>query len=443
MMPIIRTEIPGPRSRELARRLRQVESPNVTFVSEEFPIFWESASGTTVTDVDSNTYLDLSAAFGVAAVGHSNPRVVEAVKRQASRLMHSMGDVHPSALKVELAEKLAALAPGDLSQTIFGSSGAEAIEAALKTAVMHTGKPGVLAFEGAYHGLTYGALCVTYRQDFRASFQKQLGRFVTHLPYASCFHCPYGKTFPSCHFHCLGPVEEKLATEHDPPIGAVLVEPIQGRGGMIVPPPGWFTELKAICHKHNVLLIADEIFTGFGRTGRWFMSEVSPDILCLGKAMAGGFPISACIASKEIMASWGESRGEAIHTSTFLGSPLGCAAALATIAEIEEKGLVARSEGAGAYLKRKLREMQTRHPAIGDVRGRGLMVGIELVNSKGQPDRGKAGQVMIQALKRGIIILPAGPYGEVLEFVPPLIITEEEIDFASEVLENCLKATKK
>ncbi|MCC6446626.1 MAG: aspartate aminotransferase family protein [Armatimonadetes bacterium] len=422
--PCILTEIPGPKSRSLARRLRRAESPNITFVSQEFPIFWESASGMFVTDADGNTFLDMTAAFGVSAAGHSNPRVVEAVCKQAARLMHGMGDIHPPTVKVELAEKLAALSPGNLSHVIFGSSGAEAVEAALKTAMLYTGRPGVLAFEGGYHGLTYGALQTTHREDFKAPFCPQLGRFTVHAPYEASFHD-------------LSLIEQAIA-QADPPIGAVLVEPIQGRGGILVPPEGWFTALKDLCACRNILLIADEIFTGFGRTGRWFASETPPDIICLGKAMTGGFPISACIAPEEIMSAWGESQGEAVHTSTFIGNPLGCAAALAALSEIEDRNLVARSEQAGCYFKARLEALQLSHPAIREVRGRGLMLGMELRPEKEGGCR--ASRLMIEALRRGLIVLPAGPNDQVLELVPPLIISGEEIDFAVESLGDCLQA---
>ncbi|HOJ21113.1 MAG TPA: aspartate aminotransferase family protein [Armatimonadota bacterium] len=432
MLPELRTEVPGPRSREMSRELRRWESPNITYVSPDFPIFWESASDCLVTDVDGNTFLDLSAGFGAAAVGHANPRVVTAIQAQASRLPHGMGDVHPPAVKVELLRALARVCPGRLEQAILGSSGGESIEAALKTAAVATGRAGVIAFEGAYHGLTYGALAATGRDDFRRPFREQLGRFVRHLPY------PVDATEAA---RVLEQVAEWLRCPPPdlPPVGAVLVEPIQGRGGIRIPPSGWLSDLLALCHERGALLIADEIFTGFGRTGTWFASEVVPDILCVGKAMTGGFPISACVSTPEIMATWGESQGEALHTSTFLGNPLGCAAALAAIAEIEKRGLVERCRQLGEWLRPRLEALCERHALVAEARGRGLMWGLELRDASGTPATHAAARVVVEALRRGVILLPAGPDGNVLELVPPYTITEQQLQHALDVLDACLK----
>ncbi len=431
MFPEIRTEIPGPRSRALAGELRRWENPNITFVSPEFPVFWESASDCLVTDADGNVFLDLTSGFGAAAVGHGNARVVSAIREQAGRLIHGMGDVHPPVLKVDLLRTLARLCPGRLGQAILGSSGAESVEAALKTAVMATGHAGVIAFEGGYHGLTYGALDANGRADFRVPFREQLGGFTQHAGYPRT---------PGEAARVLEQIEAWLAQPPAgiPPVGAVLVEPIQGRGGIVLPPEGWFADLLSLCHRQGALLIADEIFTGFGRTGRWFASEAPPDILCIGKAMGGGFPISACVSTPEIMATWGESQGEALHTSTFLGNPLGCAASLAALAEIEERGLVERAAALGEWLRPRLYALRSRRPAIAEVRGRGLMWGLDLRDAAGRPDGALAGRVMIEALRRGVILLPAAPDGNVLELVPPYTITEAQLEFALAVVEECL-----
>jgi 4-aminobutyrate aminotransferase / (S)-3-amino-2-methylpropionate transaminase / 5-aminovalerate transaminase len=366
--------------------------------------------------VDGNRYLDLTAAFGVAAVGHTNPRVAAAIAEQSQRLIHGMGDVHPTAVKVDLARKIAERTPGDLTGCILGQNGGDAVEAALKTARLATGKSGVLAFRNGYHGLTYGALAVTAREDFKEPFAGQVPTFARHVPYGD-----------------LGFVAQAFREHAD--LGAVIVEPIQGRGGIIEPPSGWLLGLRELCDRYGVLLIADEIFTGWGRTGDWFACDhegVVPDIMCIGKAMSGGFPISACVARPHIMAAWGESTGEALHTSTFLGNPLGCAAALAAIGEMEDKNLPERARTVGAYFKERLRELQARHPdAIIEVRGRGLMLGIRL------DSRERALALMYDLLQRGLIVLPAGP-GDVLEFVPPLIIETEQIDWAVQQLDAAL-----
>ena len=416
LFPRLVTPVPGPRSRELARRLRRVESPNVTYLAPDFPVFWEEAKGCLVTDVDGNRFLDVTAAFGVASVGHSHPRVVAAVRAQAEKLLHGMGDVHPSEVKVRLCERVAELVPLPHPQVILGQNGGDAVEAALKTAMLATGRPGVLAFEGGYHGLTYGALDVTARADFRTPFQPQLGGFTRHLPYG----CP------------LEHVRAHL-TDHTP--GAVLAEPIQGRGGIVVPPPGWLRGLREVCSETNTLLILDEIFTGWGRTGDWFACDhekVIPDILCVGKAMGGGLPISACVASTDLMASWGESTGEALHTSTFLGNPVACAAALAALDVLEEEDLPGRALQRGAVFAGGLHALQSEFPEqIAGVRGRGLMLGLEFVSPS------LALPLVPVALRAGLILLPAGD-GRVLEFVPPLVIEEEQIAWCLAVLQRLL-----
>ncbi len=416
-LPKIVTEIPGPRSRALASDLRRVESPNVTFLAPDFPVFWDRAEGCLVTDADGNRFLDVTSAFGVASVGHSHPRVVAAIHVQADKLTHGMGDVHPSEVKVRFCERVASLVPISDAQLILGQNGGDAVEAALKTAVLATGRPGVLAFHGGYHGLTYGALDATARADFRAPFQSQLGGFTRHLP--------YGCSLETVAAHL---------KSHQP--GAVLAEPIQGRGGIVVPPSGWLPGLRELCTATNTLLIFDEIFTGWGRTGEWFACQaegVVPDVLCVGKAMGGGLPLSACAASKTLMAVWGESTGEALHTSTFLGNPLACAAGLAALSVLQDERLPQRAAEIGQLFAGGLRDLQASFPdKIKDVRGRGLMLGIELASPQ------MALPLVPAALRRGLILLPAGD-GRVLEFVPPLIITEEQIAWCLEVMRGMLE----
>ncbi len=396
-LPLLRTPIPGPRSRALARQLHRYESRNITLVTEHWPVFWHRAAGANVWDVDGNRYLDLTAAFGVASVGHTNPRVVAAVQKQSRLLLHAMGDVHPNELKLKLARELCKLTFDSPSRVVFGNSGAEAVEIALKTAAIHTKRPGVIAFTGAYHGLTYGALAATSRADFRAPFARQLGRFVTHIPF--------------------GTLPRSIAG-----VGAVIVEPIQGRGGIIVPPDGFLPALRKYCDRHKLVLIFDEIYTGFCRTGRWFACEhwkVTPDLICVGKGMTGGFPMSACVGLAKVMDSWPESKGEAIHTSTFLGNPLGCAAALAAIAEMKRLKLDERSEKLGRYLKSKL-------PA----HGKGLMLGLLVKN---------APKLCERLLRVGILALPEGDRGEVLGITPPLTISRRQLDHAIRVIHELIR----
>lgn len=427
-------EPPGPRSRALASDLREVESRNITFVSDDFPVFFEAGAGANLKDVDGNVYVDLSGAFAVSAAGHSDPTIAAAVADQAARLMHGMGDVHPNALKVDLARELCALTPGDgPKRVIFSSSGAEAVESALKTAAIATGKPGVLCFTGAYHGLTYGALEVTDRGLFRQPFLRQLGGFSTRVAYAYCHRCPIGKRYPECAVECLRLVEHALDGPDGGDIGSVILEPVQARGGDVGPPDEWLQRLRSICDRRGLLLIADEIYTGFGRTGAWFACEhagIVPDLICVGKGMSSGFPISACVGKADVLDRWPASAGEAIHTSTFLGNPMGCAAALASIRKLRDERLVERAAQLGDMLAAELEGMRGRSKGrIADVRGRGLMWGLECVDERGEPDGTLAGEIVVRALRRGIVMLSAGPAGNVLQLAPPLVITEEQLRF--------------
>lgn len=410
--------VPGPRSRALAERLRQVECRQITFLTPDYPVFWESAKGCLVTDVDGNTLLDATSSFGVLGVGHGHARIVAAIREQSERLIHGMGDVHPSEVKVRLLEKIAAHSPIADTQAILGSNGSDSVEAAIKTAYLATGKPGVLAFEGGYHGLSYGALDLTARPFFRDPFAGQRGHFTTHLPYG-----------------CGLDLIRRALREGG--FGAVIAEPIQGRGGIQLPPAGWLADLRAVCDQEQVLLILDEIFTGWGRTGAWFACEhegVVPDLICAGKAMGGGMPISACLGSRDLfLRAWGESRGEARHTLTFLGHPLSCAAAVAAIGVLEDEGLVARSAEVGKRLLASLQSLARTHESvIKDARGRGLMLGLEFHRSA------DVWAAVLWALKRGLIVLPAGDSGQVLEIVPPYVIAQEQVEWLLSRLDECL-----
>jgi 4-aminobutyrate aminotransferase len=438
--PRMRVAAPGPVSRALARRLAAVESRNITRITEQGPIFWSAAWGANVVDADGNVYVDLTAGFAVAAAGHANARVAAAVAQQVGRLAHGLGDVQPPDVKVALLERLAALAPGDLGVTILASAGAEAVESALKTALLATGRPGVLAFTGAYHGLTYGALACTWREEFRVPFAGQLYGGVRFAPYPYTYRWPGTGDVVAASLaavrRILDESEQSLA-----PIGCVLVEPVQGRGGIVVPPAGFLAGLREICDARRLVLVFDEIYCGLGRTGRWFACEhedVVPDILLVGKALTGALPLSAAIGTPRVMAAWPPSAGEAIHTSTFLGNPVSCAAALAQLAEIEERGLVARAAQLGEHLRQRLDAWGGRFPVVGEVRGRGLMQGVELVGPG--PARPPAGALALRladaALRRGVLLLTEGPHANVLAFTPPLVIGEAQLDLALDVLEE-------
>jgi 4-aminobutyrate aminotransferase/(S)-3-amino-2-methylpropionate transaminase len=418
LLPEIVTEVPGPRSRELAKRLADVESRNVTCLDPDAPIFWERASGANVVDVDGNRYVDLGAGFGVANVGHAHPRVVSAVQEQAEALLHGMGDVHPSALKVRLLEALAARFPGGGPvRTVLASSGSDAVETALKTVMIATGRAGVVAFEGGYHGLSLGALDATARVGFREPFRAR-------LPGATVF-ARYGDAEDA----------ERAAARCMEPVGAVLVEPIQGRGGERVPPEGFLRALRALCDRRGWLLILDEVYTGFGRTGRWFACEheaVVPDLLCLGKGLASGMPLSACMGRAEVMDAWPTSSGEALHTQTYLGHPPSCAAALASLAVLEEEGLVERAARLGEQALAILRAGSAGRDAVREVRGRGLMIGIACDGAE------RAARVTRRCLETGVILLPSGDDGSVLSITPPIVIGERALHFALDVVLGCL-----
>ena len=426
--------IPGPRSRALARRLQRVESRNVTFVSPEFPIFWQSGRGVSIQDVDGNTYLDLSSAFGVSSLGYSAPEVHRALLHQAKKLWHGMGDVHPNAVKVELLEELARVAPGDLSVSILSSSGSEAVESALKTARLQTGKPGVIVFDGAYHGLTYGTLPLTDRPEFQTPFQDQLSSRAVRLPFPDEKR---GLTSDKA----LAQLDAFFATDAAADIGAILIEPVQGRGGIRVADARFLQGLRQRADRSGVLLIFDEVMCGFGRTGMMFAcqhSGVVPDLMCVGKALANGFPISACIGTAEVMAAWPPSDGEAWHTSTFLGNPLGCAMALAALRTLHQKKLSARAHQLGKLWKAELIEVLAGHPRVWDIRGVGLMMGIELVSKKSEPDAILAARVVTEGLKRGLILLSGGKERNVLTLTPPLIISAAELKRSTRLLRKIL-----
>jgi len=414
-------------SRDILNQLRAYESRNVLFVDPDgsWPIVWDKAKGVNVWDAEGKKYLDLTAAFGVAAAGHANPKVVEAGQKQMGKLLHAMGDVHPHALKAELARELSRITfekwtgSAKRGKTIFCNSGFEAVEAALKTSMMTAGKYGVIAFSGAYHGLGYGALNATNREFFRAPFRLQLREFGHFVQ------------FPTRTADL--PVVETLVRRlfQRGWVGAILVEPVQARGGINVPPPEFLPLLRKLCDEHKALLVVDEIYTGFGRTGKWFACEhsgVVPDVICLGKALTGGFPLSACVGRAEVMdAAWPESRGEAIHTSTFLGHPVGCAMALAQIAEIGRLKLPDRSAKLGEFLLDQLQSQIADHSPQIAARGQGLMAGLALRLPNGQPASEPAMRAIKAMLERGFLLLPEGEHGNVISFTPPLTITEPQL----------------
>jgi 4-aminobutyrate aminotransferase-like enzyme len=432
-------------TRQVLDALQKYESRNITFMEPDgsWPIIWARAEGNHVWDPEGRRYLDLTAAFGVAAAGHANPRVVLAGQRQMERLLHAMGDVHPHELKARLARELSRLTferwgsnadsrmnPGEIGKTIFCNSGFEAVEAALKTALLATRKAGVIAFEGAYHGLGYGALNTTHRMHFRGPFKKQLKQFAQFVPFPEL-------DGPASLDECQQAITSILKSNRT---GAILLEPVQARGGIRVMPPGFLSWLRSVTKAHGVLLVLDEIYTGLGRTGAWFACEhsgVVPDLICLGKALTGGFPLSACIGSGTTMdAAWPPATGEAIHTSTFLGHPVGCAMALAQLQEIRRRKLIDRSAAMGRWLLPQLDNLIPAGSGL-TIRGRGLglMAGVEIRYRNGAPATEVCLSIMKSMLNDGFIVLPEGEHANILSLTPPLTIQRSEL---TQTL-NCLK----
>ncbi|TNF64541.1 MAG: aspartate aminotransferase family protein [Deltaproteobacteria bacterium] len=418
-LPAVQSPIPAAVGQAWVERLAASECPALTTRrkrreeqtgASHDPIVWVEAEGANVIDADGNRYVDLTSGFGVAFVGHRHPEVVAAAKHQADRLLHALGDLHPSDVKIELLERLCALAPWPQARAMLSLSGADAVTAALKTAVMATGKTGVVAFEGSYHGLTYGPLAVSgYAERFRQPFQAQLQSDVHFAawPGRDVSIDVTLQTLPQDWSH----------------IGAVIIEPIQGRAGVRLPPPGFVEALKAACEKNGALLIADEIFTGLGRCGAWWRSVdegVVPDVICVGKALGGGLPVSACVASEDVMRAWGTPDREAIHTGTFYGDPLGSAAALATIALIEREQLVQRAIERGDAFADALRAEPLR--GVLEVRHAGMMLGLQLHSPM------QALSVARALLERGYLVLPAGTKADVLQLAPPVMMSDAQRD---------------
>jgi 4-aminobutyrate aminotransferase/(S)-3-amino-2-methylpropionate transaminase len=441
-LPTIRVVPPGPRSRSILQRLRAVESPAALWVEPpEVPIVWARARGANIEDADGNVFIDWTGGFSVALAGHANPAIVAAVKEQADRLLHAQGVLNPSDRRADLVERLLATVPKPLEVVHLTTTGSEAVDVAMKTAVLATGRSRFLAFQDGYHGKGLGGTGVSANRKFRAPFASLLVP-VTHLPFPYAYRSVFGSSPEECADRCLAYIADLL---DNPASGLVdvagmIVEPVQGNGGWIVPPPSFLRGLRALCDRHGIVLITDEIITGFGRTGRWFACEhsgIAPDVMVCGKGMASGLPISAVIGTRDVMRHW----RPMLQTSTFLGHPLGCAAAVASIGEIERLGLVPRAAALGELFHARLWRLAERHPLIGEVRGLGMMQAIELVSDQATkaPAASEAADVVAAALRRGLLINNrGGRLGNVLKFSPPLVITEAQLDAGLRILDEAL-----
>jgi 4-aminobutyrate aminotransferase len=424
--PLLRTELPGPKAKELIASDERYTSPSYTRV---YPLAVERGEGLTIEDVDGNRFLDFTAGIAVCSTGHCHPRVVAAIEEQARKLIHMSGTDFYYAPQGQLAQKLAQLAPGEGDKRVFfTNSGAESVEAAFKLARFHTGRQHMIAFFGAFHGRTMGALSLTGSKMIQRRGFAPLIPQVTHIDYANPYRSSAGT------LNTLNQLED-LFKRTVPPneVAGIIVEPIQGEGGYIVPPPDFHRELKQLAEKHGILYIVDEVQAGMGRTGKMFAIEhwgVTPDIICLAKGIASGLPLGAIIARADLM-DWGPGS----HASTFGGNPISCVAALTTIALLEES-LMANARVAGEYLQQRLRELMGKYPLIGDVRGMGLMVGAELVKDRTtkEPAAAERDAVVQMCFRRGLLMLGCGT--STLRFCPPLVITRDEVDTAVRILDD-------
>jgi 4-aminobutyrate aminotransferase len=435
-LPNILTALPGPKAQALIARDQQVISPSYT---RSYPLVASRGEGAMIEDVDGNRFLDFNAGIAVVATGHCHPKIVEAVQKQAATLLHMSGTDFYYENMVAFAEKLSSLVPGGVARRVYyGNSGTEGIEAAMKVARYHTGRQHFVAFFGSFHGRTLGSLSLTGSKNVQKRGFSPLIPGVHHVPYPNCYRCPAGRTPDDCSVDCVQHIEDVLIKHVVPAdeIAAIFVEPIQGEGGYVVPPRKFFDELQALAHRHKILLAFDEVQSGMGRTGRMFACEhfdAVPDIITLAKGIASGLPLSATVARAEVM-EWKPGS----HASTFGGNPVSIAAALATI-ELLEQELVDNAAKMGAHILGRIRDWPKRFPIVGDVRGLGLMIGIELVRDQGTKERAPElrDRLELLAFERGLLILGCGQNS--IRLCPPLVITKDQADFAVDTLEECLR----
>jgi 4-aminobutyrate aminotransferase/(S)-3-amino-2-methylpropionate transaminase len=423
------TEIPGPKSRAIVERKERVVSDAVDL---HVPVVIDRGEGASFTDVDGNTFLDFSGGLGCLLVGHSHPKVVEAVKHQAERFAHTDFSVVPYESFVELAERLVAIIGGERKVAFF-NSGAEAVENAVKIARQVTGRTGIIAFEGAFHGRTLMAMSLTSRHK---PYKTGFGPFapeVYRVPYAYPYRSPDPENAGRV---ALDALERAFVTAVDPQnVAAVIVEPVLGEGGFVVPTPDFLPGLTEICRRHGILLIADEVQTGCGRTGRFLAVEhfgVEPDLVCLAKALAAGYPLSAVVGRTEIM----DALGPSSIGGTYVGNPVACAAGNAVLTVIEEEGLVERANVVGKTIRARWEQVAAEVPGLGEIRGLGAMIGLEFVKDaeSKEPDAELVKDAIGEAAGRGVVAVSCGIYRNVLRHLVPLVITDEQLDEGLEVL---------
>ncbi len=434
--PKIITALPGPKAKGVLRLDSKYLSPAVT---RYYPLVMEKASGVWVTDCDGNVFLDFSSGIGVVASGHCHPEIIDVIKKQSVKFIHMSGTDFYYSIQTKLAEKLAEIVPGAKNKKVFfGNSGAEAVECAMKLARYHKRRPRYIAFTGAFHGRTFGALSLTASKFIQRKYFAPLLPEVTHVPYAYCFRCPFHLEYPSCTLACVKYIDEVIFKKIAPPeeIAALFFEPILGEGGYIVPPKKFIPALRKLCDKYDILLVDDEIQAGMGRTGRMFGIEhfnTKADIYCIAKGIASGMPLGACVSRSGIM-DWQPGS----HASTFGGNPVSCAAALKTI-ELLERGLITNAAKLGKIAMKRLKHLAQEYEFIGEVRGKGLMIGIELVANKKtkEPVKDRRNAVVYESFKQGLLLLGAGE--SVIRLIPPLVINEKELQVGIDIIERALK----
>jgi 4-aminobutyrate aminotransferase/(S)-3-amino-2-methylpropionate transaminase len=439
-MPTIqlRTAIPGPRSQALMKRR---DAAVVRAAYHATPVFVGKAEGAVIEDVDGNRLIDFAGGIGCLNTGHRAPAVIDAIRRQLDRFLHTSFNVLPYESYIAVCEKLNALAPGKgPKKTILVNTGAEAVENAIKIARCYTKRPAVISFEDAFHGRTYMAMAATSKtHPYKAGFEP-FPSDVYHIPYAYCFRCSYSMTYPSCEVHCARHIEDTfkrvVAAES---VAAVIVEPILGEGGFVTPPAEFYPTLGSICRKHGILLIADEVQTGFARTGAMFACErlgLEPDLVTMAKSLTGGLPMAAVTGRSEIM----DAPGVGQLGGTFGGNPLACEAALAVLETIEKESLCARANVLGERFRKRAAKWQQHWELVGDVRGLGAMQALELVRSKKtrEPADAETTQVSQYCHEHGLVTITAGSYGNVIRLLMPLVITDAQMEEAMDVLEAAL-----
>lgn len=434
--PKIVTKLPGPKAQKVLRKDVKYISPSYT---RSYPAVICSGQGCWVWDVDGNKFLDFNAGVAVCATGHCHPDIVNAVQKQVQTLIHMSGTDYYYPLQTELAEKLVEITPGGMNKRVFFcNSGAESIEGAFKLARYMTKRPYAIAFLGAFHGRTMGALSLTGSKTAQKQGFGPLIAGVYHVPYAYCYRCAYNLEYPSCNFACVSYIEDELFKKTVPPeeVCGIFIEPIQGEGGYVIPPDGYLKKLRELCDKYGILLIVDEVQSGMGRTGKMFAIEhyqTMADIYCIAKGLASGMPIGAFIANRSLM-SWPAGS----HASTFGGNPVSCSAALATI-RLLENGLIENTEKMGKIILKQLESLQAKYPIIGDIRGKGLMIGIELVEDSisKKPIPEKRNTIVYECFEKGLLLQGCGQTA--IRFSPPLIVNQDEITVALEIFESVLK----